>query len=249
MARNQRFYRQSHIRFRYKCHTIDQSLLAGYTLRTGYLVSVSGSPMECVLANTLAVEISVNQRFRDVDNQSKLAPEAHIQPAKGLFVPRYLLPVYALLLIAIGWFCGQHWRSNEAFAAPTQTQTLPSAAAKATKATPTAKNAGIKPPHDENKPAQPLGTEKQSPPSLASDELAPLRYSAHVYASEDDKRSITLNGHRYQEGDSPAPNLTIEQIQQDVTVFNFNGEVFTLDALEDWPGGKVDKESNALESE
>ena len=76
--------------------------------------------------------------------------------------------------------------------------------------------------------------------ALASDELPALHYSAHVYASEDEKRSITLNGQRYQEGDNSASNLIIEQIQQDVTIFNFNGEVFTLDALEDWPGGKVD---------
>lgn len=34
------------------------------------------------------------------------------------------------------------------------------------------------------------------------------------------------------------PNLVVEQIQQDVTIFSFNGTTFTLAALEDWPGGK-----------
>ncbi|MGL5422666.1 MAG: type II secretion system assembly factor GspB [Serratia fonticola] len=185
-----------------------------------------------------------------MDNKSKVELEASVHPAKGLFIPRYLLPVYALLLIAIGWFSGQHWRNNEAFAAPALThQVVPSAVVKMEMPRHTVTNADRETAHDENKPAQQVGSDNKVPPSLASDELAPLRYSAHVYASEDDKRSITLNGQRYQEGDSPAPNLTIEQIQQDVTIFNFNGEVFTLDALEDWPGGKVDSDSTAEESE
>ncbi|CAI1520360.1 type II secretion system assembly factor GspB [Serratia fonticola] len=184
-----------------------------------------------------------------MDNKPIVEPEVSVQPAKGLFIPRYLLPVYALLLIAIGWFSGQHWRNNEAFAAPVLTQVVPSAVVKTEIPGHTVTNADIETAHDENKPAQQVGSDNKVLPSLASDELAPLRYSAHVYASEDDKRSITLNGQRYQEGDSPAPNLTIEQIQQDVTIFNFNGEVFTLDALEDWPGGKVDRESAAEESE
>lgn len=184
-----------------------------------------------------------------MDNKSIVEPEVSVQPAKGLFIPRYLLPVYALLLIAIGWFSAQHWRNNEAFAAPALAQVAPSTAIKTVVSRQTVPNADIETVHDKNKPAQQVGSDKKASPSLASDELAPLRYSAHIYASEDDKRSITLNGQRYQEGDSPAPNLMIEQIQQDVTIFNFNGEVFTLDALEDWPGGKVDRESTAEGSE
>lgn len=75
-----------------------------------------------------------------------------------------------------------------------------------------------------------------------SDTLPPLRYSAHVYASLPEKRSIVLNGKAWTEGDSPLPNLVVEQIQQDVTIFSFNGTTFTLAALEDWPGGKIDEE-------
>ena len=70
----------------------------------------------------------------------------------------------------------------------------------------------------------------------------PLRYSAHVYASLPEKRSIVLNGKAWSEGDSPLPNLVVEQIQQDVTIFSFNGTTFTLAALDDWPGGKIDEE-------
>lgn len=79
-------------------------------------------------------------------------------------------------------------------------------------------------------------------PMVDSDTLPPLRYSAHVYASLAEKRSIVLNGKAWTEGDSPLPNLVVEQIQQDVTIFSFNGATFTLAALEDWPGGKIDEE-------
>ncbi len=77
---------------------------------------------------------------------------------------------------------------------------------------------------------------------MDSDTLPPLRYSAHVYASLPEKRSIVLNGKAWSEGDSPLPNLVVEQIQQDVTIFSFNGTTFTLAALDDWPGGKIDEE-------
>ncbi|WP_156293665.1 type II secretion system assembly factor GspB [Serratia oryzae] len=175
-----------------------------------------------------------------MDNQTELTPQVRARTTKGLFIPRPLLPVYALLLIAFGWFAGERWHSSAALDHPMTvlTQAVPSAIAqphtapvKSEVTTVAEKNAAE---------SQKAAVQETPPEALASDELPALRYSAHVYASEDNKRSITLNGQRYHEGDSPAPNLVIEQIQQDVTIFNFNGEVFTLDALEDWPGGKVD---------
>ena len=86
------------------------------------------------------------------------------------------------------------------------------------------------------------GKSQPAAPVVDSDTLPPLRYSAHVYASLAEKRSIVLNGKAWTEGDSPLPNLVVEQIQQDVTIFSFNGTTFTLAALEDWPGGKIDEE-------
>lgn len=91
------------------------------------------------------------------------------------------------------------------------------------------------------------GPEIQAEPEIAIDEdnLPPLRYSAHVYASLADKRSIVLNGQSWKEGDSPLANLVIEQIQQDLTVFSFNGKTFTLAALDDWPGGAIEESPQA----
>lgn len=107
-----------------------------------------------------------------MDNKPIVEPEVSVQPAKGLFIPRYLLPVYALLLIAIGWFSGQHWRNNEAFAAPVLTQVVPSAVVKTEIPGHTATNADIETAHDENKPAQQVGSDNKVLPSLASDELS-----------------------------------------------------------------------------
>lgn len=194
----------------------------------------------------IAGEIVINQRIRDVNHKLESDPQISASPAKGLFIPGYLLPIYVLLLVAFGWFSGQFWRNNEAHAAPVLTQVAAPAAPQTAAVTPSvAKSASeTVSAHDADKPVAPKPvTSKKVIPPLPSDELGPLKYSAHVYATEDDERSITLNGQRYQEGESPAPNLIIEQIQQDVTVFNFNGEIFTLAALEDWPGGKVDKAS------
>jgi general secretion pathway protein B len=176
---------------------------------------------------------ALTQRFRDVDNQTELAPQVKARTPQGLFIPHYLLPVYALLFIVFGWVAGERWHNSPALEHPVAvlSQAMPSAIVQPDTAAIT-----------ENNAAEPRKSTVQVPVEeiLASDELPALRYSAHVYASEDGKRSITLNGQRYHEGDSPTPNLIIEQIQQDVTIFNFNGEVFTLDALEDWPGGKAD---------
>ncbi|MFC0228504.1 type II secretion system assembly factor GspB [Serratia aquatilis] len=178
-----------------------------------------------------------------MNKQTELTPEVRTRSPNGLFIPHYLLPVYALLFIAFGWFSSEHWRNNPQLDHPVATiaKVVPSAVAQnhIAQVKPDAAAVANKETVEQNIPTvQPAPAE-----TLASDELPALRYSAHVYASEDDKRSITLNGQRYREGDSPAPNLIIEQIQQDVTIFDFNGEVFTLDALEDWPGGKVDEEN------
>ncbi len=124
-------------------------------------------------------------------------------------------------------FGGEQWRHP----APPQTLPLPVAHAALLPLT-AAGEAAPKTPPPAAKASAPAA------PEVNSDTLPPLRYSAHVYASRPEKRSIVLNGKAWTEGDSPLPNLVVEQIQQDVTIFSFNGTTFTLAALEDWPGGK-----------
>lgn len=157
--------------------------------------------------------------------------DAPVSRGRMVQVPGWIIPLYAGLFIALGWFGGEQWRH------PSPPQTLPLSVAHAALLPLTA--AG------ETAPKNPPSAVKPSAPAapvVDSDTLPPLRYSAHVYASLPEKRSIVLNGKAWSEGDSPLPNLVVEQIQQDVTIFSFNGTTFTLAALDDWPGGKIDEE-------
>ncbi|MBC4922201.1 type II secretion system assembly factor GspB [Klebsiella variicola] len=157
--------------------------------------------------------------------------DAPVSRGRMVQIPGWIIPLYAGLFIALGWFGGEQWRH------PSPPQTLPLQVAHAALLPLTA--AG------ETAPKNPPSAVKPSAPAapvVDSDTLPPLRYSAHVYASLPEKRSIVLNGKAWSEGDSPLPNLVVEQIQQDVTIFSFNGTTFTLAALDDWPGGKIDEE-------
>ena len=157
--------------------------------------------------------------------------DAPVSRGRMVQIPGWIIPLYAGLFIALGWFGGEQWRHPS----PPQTLPLPVAHAALLPLT-TAGETAPKIPPSAVKPSAPAA------PVVDSDTLPPLRYSAHVYASLPEKRSIVLNGKAWSEGDSPLPNLVVEQIQQDVTIFSFNGTTFTLAALDDWPGGKIDEE-------
>lgn len=157
--------------------------------------------------------------------------DAPVSRGRMVQIPGWIIPLYAGLFIALGWFGGEQWRHPS----PPQTLPLPVAHAALLPLTAAGETAPKNPP-SAVKPSAPAA------PVVDSDTLPPLRYSAHVYASLPEKRSIVLNGKAWSEGDSPLPNLVVEQIQQDVTIFSFNGTTFTLAALDDWPGGKIDEE-------
>ena len=157
--------------------------------------------------------------------------DAPVSRGRMVQIPGWIIPLYAGLFIALGWFGGEQWRHPS----PPQTLPLPVAHAALLPLTAAGETAPKNPP-SAVKPSAPAA------PVMDSDTLPPLRYSAYVYASLPEKRSIVLNGKAWSEGDSPLPNLVVEQIQQDVTIFSFNGTTFTLAALDDWPGGKIDEE-------
>ncbi|MEH0835156.1 type II secretion system assembly factor GspB [Pectobacterium cacticida] len=179
-----------------------------------------------------------------MDNASK--SPSHSQPAwlTNYPMPGYLMVIYALLFIALGWFSHQRWGSATSSQPPTlsvQAATLP-----------TAPNAlVITPQPPETHAEAPVSMEKKATlplPAISNDEIPALTYSAHVYTSDEAKRSITLNGQLFHEGDSPIEGLVIEQIQQDMTIFSVRGDAFILEALEDWPGGKFNEnERSAIE--
>ena len=149
-------------------------------------------------------------------------------------VPWLTVPLYAALFIALGWFGGEQWRN----APVAQKPLVPVAhAALVPLSQPAPQQAASVPVSAPTKQKAQASVEEESPQE--EDYLPALRYSAHIYASSEDKRTIVINGQSWQEGQSPLPNLVIEQIQQDLTVFSFKGNTFTLAALDDWPGGII----------
>ena len=164
-------------------------------------------------------------------------PQSEPPAAVGRMVqiPYVTVPLYAALLIALGWFGGEQWRNKPE---PQPMRQSVAHAALVPLNQPAVK-AAVAPVN--------AGPEIQAEPEIAIDEdnLPPLRYSAHVYATLAEKRSIVLNGQSWKEGDSPLANRVIDQIQQDLTVFSFNGKTFTLAALDDWPGGAIEESPQA----
>lgn len=173
-------------------------------------------------------------------------------------MPGYLLGIYALFMLALGWFAHQRWGERSpaiiaAHAAPSpavMSTMSPSSPPVPAEKKPMPKTTGIAPDASTPRvasaaatPPPPLPTESKTP-RVIDGQVPPLTYSAHVFTTDPDKRSITLNGVRYREGESPMEGLLIEQIQQEVTLFDVNGEVFILDALADWPGGDIREAAN-----
>ncbi|MCI4238520.1 general secretion pathway protein GspB [Dickeya dianthicola] len=175
-------------------------------------------------------------------------PKVTSSTQTGYRIPGYLLVVYALLLFALGWLGHQRWADVSppslsvpaaAIAAPPGKIVAPTTGAEATTSSPSQSIAD-----NRETAASPAATAEDKSPKPAAwqtakaGELPYVAFSAHVYTSDPDKRSVTLNGERYREGDSPYQGLVIEQIEQDMVIFSFNGEPFILDSLQDWPGGK-----------
>lgn len=65
-------------------------------------------------------------------------------------------------------------------------------------------------------------------------QLPSMKYNAHVYASNNAERVINLNGHDYHEGDVVAPGLILKQIAVDSSIFTYQGQDFSVNALTDW---------------
>ncbi|MBQ4811736.1 hypothetical protein A7985_13335 [Pseudoalteromonas luteoviolacea] len=70
------------------------------------------------------------------------------------------------------------------------------------------------------------------PPRLQNS-IPSLRYQAHIYATEPEKRWIKLNNRELYEGDNLGA-LTIVEITPEQALFDFDGIEFTLSAMQDW---------------
>lgn len=162
----------------------------------------------------------------------RISPRMHLTATYAM--PGYLLVTYALLLLSLGWFAHQRWIERPAsIVVPATALQKDESMLQQVQAVP-----AIPLPEPTAAPS-PSPTVVPKPAKVENGQVPPLVYSAHVFTSDPARRSITLNGVRYLEGESPMEGLIIEQIQQDITLFDADGEIFILDALSDWPGGDI----------
>lgn len=155
-------------------------------------------------------------------------------------MPGYLLAIYALLLLSLGWFAHQRWIERPtSVVAPSTAAQRPMENPPSENVTPVAQALPAPTPPAPTADPSPSAAIVPKPAKVEKGQVPPLSYSAHVFTSDPSRRSVTLNGVRYQEGESPMEGLVIEQIQQDITLFDADGEIFILDALSDWPGGDI----------
>ncbi|BBN80797.1 hypothetical protein PA25_07820 [Pseudoalteromonas sp. A25] len=70
-------------------------------------------------------------------------------------------------------------------------------------------------------------------PNALQNSLPPLRYQAHIYATDADKRWIKLNNRELYEGDSIGA-LQLVEITPEQALFNYDGYEFSMKAMQDW---------------
>ena len=80
--------------------------------------------------------------------------------------------------------------------------------------------------------AVPLGA---LPPRI-SQQVAAMKYGAHVYSSVPANRTININGRDYHEGDEVVRGVVLLRIDANASIFRVGSQSFSLNALTDWQG-------------
>ena len=80
--------------------------------------------------------------------------------------------------------------------------------------------------------AAPLGA---LPPRI-SQQVAAMKYGAHVYSSVPANRTININGRDYHEGDEVVSGVVLLRIDANASIFRVGSQSFSLNALTDWRG-------------
>ena len=71
-------------------------------------------------------------------------------------------------------------------------------------------------------------------PQLVQQAIPDMSFAGHVYSSNAEQRSVIINGHSMGEGDVVIDGLHVEQITSKGIVFNYQGQLFRMEILQDW---------------
>ena len=81
---------------------------------------------------------------------------------------------------------------------------------------------------------EPSGSESRSARFDALDQLAAIRFSSHIFAEDQDLRMVVVDGQRIGEGDTVKGGIRLEQITETGVIFEYQGERFPIDVLNQW---------------
>jgi general secretion pathway protein B len=71
-------------------------------------------------------------------------------------------------------------------------------------------------------------------PPLVQQAIPDMEFAGHVYSSDASQRSVIVNGHSMSEGEVVIEGLKVEQIIRNGVVFNYQGQLFRMEILQDW---------------
>jgi len=167
----------------------------------------------------------------------------------------YLVIVLLLVSLAfvLGWL--QPWQDRQvAETTPAQAQPMAEPAAPAAPVAPARPEPVVAPPVVaaapvvEQQPASQASADSSVRPSLeigavpyltdlpelVQQAIPQMNFAGHVYSSNAQQRSVIINGRSMSEGDRVIDGLAVEQITHDGVVFNYRGQLFRMDILQNW---------------
>lgn len=71
-------------------------------------------------------------------------------------------------------------------------------------------------------------------PTMVQQAIPEMTFAGHVFSSDVSQRSVIINGHSMSEGEVVIDGLSVEQITHNGIVFDYNGQLFRMDVLQDW---------------
>lgn len=71
-------------------------------------------------------------------------------------------------------------------------------------------------------------------PRLVQQAIPEMSFAGHVYSSNAEQRSVIINGRSMEEGDTLISDLVVEQITRKGIIFNYQGQLFRMEILQDW---------------
>lgn len=71
-------------------------------------------------------------------------------------------------------------------------------------------------------------------PSLVQQAIPEMSFAGHVFSSDINQRTVIINGHSMSEGEVVIQGLKVEQITHNGIVFDYDGQLFRMDVLQDW---------------